>query len=65
MRASSLVHSCTLYFMKYRSESCMVQFLTWIRILGQKLLINQSNNTEHKFSGLEALFWSFVSCHWH
>ena len=37
----------------------MVQFLTWIRILVQNLLINQSNNTEHKFSGLEALcFWA-------
>ena len=33
----------------------LVQFLTWIRILGQNILINQSNNTEHKFGGLEAL----------
>ena len=33
----------------------LVQFLTWIRILGQNILINQSNNTEHKFGWLEAL----------
>ena len=39
----------------------MVQFLTWIQILGQNLLINQSNNTEHKFSGLEALVQNMCS----
>ena len=31
----------------------LVQFLTWIRIYWVK--IYQSNNTEHKFGGLEAL----------
>ena len=59
-----------LFISRNIALSELVQFLTWIRILSQNILINQSNNTEHKFGGLEALplhslMHSFPTTHMH